>query len=127
MSAGLDHTIVAVRDRTEAIEFYTRVLGFEHAGSTGHFEVIKINDGLSLDLVSSSDPESRHFAFSMDKARFDEVFQKIRESGMSYGDGPSRRDNMQGPGRSTGTRGRTHSVYFDDPSGHVLEIITYDD
>jgi catechol 2,3-dioxygenase-like lactoylglutathione lyase family enzyme len=126
MDVLLDHTIVNVIDRAETIGFYTEVLGFEYAGSTGTFEVIRINDDLSFDLVAEPVPESRHFAFAMERSRFDDVFTSLREGGFAYGDGPSALDNMRGPGRSTGTHGVTHSVYFRDPSGHALEIITYD-
>jgi catechol-2,3-dioxygenase len=34
---------------------------------------------------------------------------------------------MRGPGRSSGVHGDTDSVYFHDPSGNILEILTYDD
>lgn len=126
MAALLDHTIVYVTDRDETIKFYTEVLGFEYGGSTGRFEVVKINDDLSFDLLADPEPESRHFAFSMDRSTFDEVFSNLHEGGFEYGDGPYAVSNMKGPGRSTGTHGVTHSVYFRDPSGHILEIISYD-
>jgi catechol 2,3-dioxygenase-like lactoylglutathione lyase family enzyme len=67
MAAILDHTIVDVVDREETIRFYTEVLGFEYGGSTGSFEVIKVNDDLSLDLATNPDPVSRHFAFAMER------------------------------------------------------------
>jgi catechol 2,3-dioxygenase-like lactoylglutathione lyase family enzyme len=127
MSAHLDHTIHYVKDREETIEFYTNVLGFEHRGSLGRFEVIEVNEDFTIDLVARDDPELRHFAFAMDRHRFDEVFDRIRSGRHAYGDGPSSMDNMRGPGRSSGTHGTTYSVYFHDPSGHQLEIITYED
>lgn len=126
MAVGLDHTIVDVQDREETIRFYRDVLGFDYAGSTGRFEVIRINEHLSFDLVAKPDPEPRHFAFVMDRQRFEETFENLKVGGYTYGDGPSRMENMKGPGRSTGTHGRTYSVYFRDPSGHQLEIITYE-
>jgi catechol 2,3-dioxygenase-like lactoylglutathione lyase family enzyme len=125
MTVELDHTIVCTVDPGAAIEFYTSILGFTHAGSVGSFEVIRINDRLAFDLEKSEQCSSRHFAFVMDADTFDATFARIRESGVVYGDGPGRRQNMRGPGRSTGTRGATHSVYFDDPDGHILEILTY--
>ena len=126
MTVELDHTIVCSRDRAAAIAFYTSVLGFTHAGSTGRFEVIRVNDHLSLDFIAAEKCSSRHFAFVMTAEEFDAVFDRIRSSGTAYGDGPGRTDNGRGPGRSTGTRGITYSVYFADPDGHLLEIITYD-
>jgi catechol 2,3-dioxygenase-like lactoylglutathione lyase family enzyme len=62
----------------------------------------------------------------MDRATFDGAFSRIRERGVAFGDGPGNVDNMRGPGRSSGVHGPTDSVYFRDPSGHVLEILTYE-
>ena len=62
----------------------------------------------------------------MDRASFEAAFERIRAGGYSYGDGPSRPTHMQGPGRSSGIHGATDSVYFHDPSGHLLEILTCD-
>lgn len=126
MTVELDHTIVCARDTGEAIRFYTDVVGFSYHGSMGMFEVIRVNDHLSLDLMQAERCSSRHFAFVMDAKTFEATFDRIRQSGTTYGDGPGRHENMRGPGRSTGTRGITWSVYFADPSGHILEIITYD-
>lgn len=124
--ADLDHTIVCSTDREAAVAFYRDVLGFDHAGRSGSFEVIKVNDRLSLDLVEAEECSSRHFAFVLDPDDFDETFARVRASGTPFGDGPSRYANGRGPGRSTGTRGVTWSVYFADPDGHLLEILTYE-
>ncbi len=123
----LDHTIVCTSDAPATVAFYRDVLGFDYAGRSGRFEVVKVNDHLALDFAESEQCRSRHFAYSMDSATFTAVFERLRESGTSYGDGPGRVDNMRGPGRSTGVKGVTYSVYFRDPNGHVLEIISYDD
>jgi catechol 2,3-dioxygenase-like lactoylglutathione lyase family enzyme len=125
VSVELDHTIVCTMDRPASIAFYTEILGFEHLGPSGQFEVILVNDHLGLDLVQAERCSSRHFAFVMDPGEFEAAFARIRNSGIPFGDGPSRATNMRGPGRSTGTRGATYSVYFSDPSGHLLEILTY--
>ncbi len=73
------------------------------------------------------DPESRHLAFRMDRVTFEAAFERIRSSGATFGDGPSMSRNMQGLGRSSGVHGPTDSVDFHDPSGNILEILTYDD
>jgi len=123
----LDHTIHEVDDLVRSVAFYRDVLGFEHRGRSGPFEVMLITPDLALDLMrADSAPVSRHFAFGMDRATFESTFERIRQSGITYGDGPSNPDNMHGPGRSTGVHGNTDSVYFHDPSGHLLEILTYD-
>ena len=130
MTAVLDHTIVPVNDQDVSVEFYTRVLGFQYDGRGGmndRFAVIRLNDSFTLDLERSDDvPEPGiHYAFAMDRAEFDRAFQAIKDAGIPFGDGPVNKTNMLGPGISTGSKGETLSVYFGDPSGHRLEIITY--
>lgn len=122
----LDHTLVCTSNMEDTIVFYRDVLGLEHRGRSGRFEVVAVDDHLVLDFVESNDCRPRHFAFSMAGPEFEEVFRRLREAGHAYGDGPGDPDNMRGPGRSTGARGVTTSVYFRDPNGHLLEIVTYD-
>ena len=126
MATSLDHTILEVNDLAESVAFYRDVLGLEHRGRSGPFEVMLITPDLALDLEMNATPISRHLAFGMDRATFQAAFDRIRGSGTTYGDGPSTPANMNGPGRSSGVHGATDSVYFHDPSGHLLEILTYD-
>ena len=128
MTAALDHTIVPVNDQDESVEFYTKLLGFHYDGRGGMnhvFAIIRLNDSFTLDLQRSDDVPGSHYAFAMDRAQFDQSFQAIKAAGIPYGDGPRDTANMRGPGTSTGAKGETLSVYFSDPSGHLLEIITY--
>ena len=126
MAVRLDHTSLDVKDLAESVAFYRDVVGLEYRGRSGGFEVMLITDDLALDLDAHVQPAPRHLAFGMDRATFEAAFERIRAGGYSFGDGPSRPTNMQGPGRSTGIHGGTDSVYFHDPSGHLLEILTYD-
>lgn len=127
MAVFLDHTILEVSDLAESKEFYRDVVGLESRGRSGPFEVMLITPDLALDLWEQPEPASRHLAIGMDRVTFDATFDRIRASGTTYGDGPSTPTSMRGPGRSTGVHGGTDSVYFHDPSGHLLEILTYDD
>lgn len=125
MTTVLDHTIVPVRDRKEAVEFYTRIFGFEDLGEVGPFLAVRVNDTLNLDFRESDDFRSIHYAFAMEAQEFEAAFTRIRACGMTYGDGPRSMENMQGPGMTAGAKGQGKAVYFKDPSGHVLEIKTY--
>jgi catechol 2,3-dioxygenase-like lactoylglutathione lyase family enzyme len=111
MTVELDHTIVCTVDAVAATTFYADVLGFTYAGRVGSFEVVRINDHLAFDFRTARTCSPRHFAFVMDPDTFDATFARLRESGVTYGD----------------TQGVTYSVYFDDPDGHMLEILTYDE
>jgi hypothetical protein len=50
----------------------------------------------------------------------------IKDSGIPFGDEPREATNMRCPGASTGAKGETLSVYFNDHNVHLLEIITYE-
>lgn len=126
MAVFLDHTILEVTDIAESVAFYRDVVGLESRGRSGPFEVMLITQDLALDLWEKPEPASRHLAFGMDRSTFDATFERIRATGTTYGDGPSTGTSMRGPGRSGGVHGATTSVYFHDPSGHLLEILTYD-
>jgi catechol 2,3-dioxygenase-like lactoylglutathione lyase family enzyme len=127
MTVFLDHTILEVGDRSESVTFYRDIVGFDYRGRSGPFDVILVSPDLALDLNEvEGTVGSRHLAFGMDRTTFDATFDRIRNSGTPYGDGPSTPTNMNGRGRSTGVHGNTYSVYFPDPSGHILEILTYE-
>ena len=125
MATFLDHTLVPVLNREEAVEFYTRIFGFEDLGEVGPFLAVGVNDTLNLDFRDSDDFRSIHYAYAMDSEEFEAAFARVRQSGMPYGDSPYDMENMKGPGMTTGAKGQGKAVYFKDPSGHVLEIKTY--
>ena len=125
MGTVIDHTIVPVRDRDEAVEFYSRIFGFEDLGEVSVFKVVRVNDTFNLDFEISEDFKSLHYAFAMGPDEFEAAFDRIRESGITYGNHPHDHENMKGPGESMGAKGMGKAVYFEDPNGHVLEIKTY--
>jgi catechol 2,3-dioxygenase-like lactoylglutathione lyase family enzyme len=127
MEVFLDHTILEVVDLAESVAFYRDVVGLESRGRNGPFEVMLITPDLALHLWEQPQPVSRHLAIGMDRVTFEATFDRIRASGTPYGDGPSTSTSMRGPGRSSGVHGDTDSVYFHDPRGHILEILTFDD
>jgi catechol 2,3-dioxygenase-like lactoylglutathione lyase family enzyme len=126
MPIRLDHTILEVDDLGESLAFYRDVVGLTHAGTNGPFEVMLVTPDLAIDLYEGPVDSSRHLAFGMDRDIFDATFERIRAAGIAFGNGPGKARNMKGPGRSSGVHGATASVYFEDPSGHMLEILTYD-
>ena len=125
MATVLDHTIVPVNDRERAVEFYTRIFGFEDLGEVGPFLAVRVNETFNLDFRDSDDFRSIHYAFAMDNDEFDAAFARIREADIPYGDSPFDMENMKGPGMTTGAKGQGKAVYFKDPNGHVLEIKAY--
>lgn len=126
MGVNLDHIIVEVKDVQKSIAFYCDLLGFRHRPDLSKvFTVIQVNENLGLDLLAAETVDSRHLAFCMDQGTFDSIFAKLKQSGIPYGDNYQTPDNMKGPGQAPGTRGMADTVYFHDPSGHLLEIRHY--
>ncbi len=123
----LDHIILPVNDLTKSIEFYTRVLGFTCEGvrEGTPFTTIRVMSDFMLQLSPFGTRGGEHLAFSMPRAEFERIFERIRQSGIEYGDNFDTVGNLRGPGDSGGARGACKSVYVFDPSRHLIEILCY--
>ena len=117
--------ILVVNDRAESVEFYSSVLGFAFAGEQGPFSVVRVNDGLTLQLAAWGTEGGVHLAFSMSRNEFELAFDRIRKAGIPFGDSFHDVGNMRGPGDEAGARGPGKAVYFFDPNKHLLEIRHY--
>lgn len=126
MNAQLDHLILAVNDRERSIDFYTRILGLTHDGERAPFTVVRVTPDLVLQLAPWGTKGGEHLAFSMTRSEFEHVFQRIRDSGVDYGDSFDTVGNQRGPGEADGARGPGKAVYLFDPSRHLIEIRYYD-
>ncbi|HEX9808829.1 MAG TPA: VOC family protein [Alphaproteobacteria bacterium] len=120
MSAELNHTIVWCRDQKKSANFLADILGRPAPTRFSHFLVVELDNGVSLDFYEKEgDIARQHYAFLIGEDDFDRAFGKIRALGIDYWADPGRTR----PGeinRNDGGRG----VYFRDPDGHLLEIIT---
>ena len=120
MPVQLNHTIVNVRDKQEAASFVAEILGVGPPVPFGPFLVVDLDNDVSLDFADDHGPvRPQHYAFLVTEADFDQVFGRIRERGLEYWADPAKRR----PGEhNTNDGGR--GVYWEDPNGHFLEIIT---
>jgi len=120
MSIQLNHTIVWCRDKRTSASFLTDLLGLPASASFGPFLVVELGNGVSLDYHETDEPIApQHYAFLIGEEDFDPIFGRIGDGAMEYWADPGRLH----PGtinRHDGGRG----VYFQDPDGHLLEIIT---
>src|SRR5437763_14027956 len=120
MSVQLNHTIVWCRDKERSATFLTEILGLKPATSFGPFRVVEVGNEVSLDYHDvEGEIASQHYAFLISEDEFDEIFGRISERGLDYWADPA----LSRPGQvnhNDGGRG----VYFRDPDGHLLEIIT---
>ena len=119
MPVQLDHTIVAASDRARSAALLADVLGLPAPTAVGPFAEVRLANGVTLDFTDDPDVHPRHYAFLVAEEEFDQIFGRIRDRGLPYWADPFERR----PGEinhDDGGRG----VYWHDPDGHVLEIIT---
>lgn len=118
--AELNHTIVWSSDRHRAAEFTAEILGLPAPRSFFHFQVVDLANGVSLDFMDHPGPIStQHYAFLVSDAEFDAGMARIRDKDLTFWADPARSQ----PGEINhhfGGRG----VYFENPDGHLLEMIT---
>jgi catechol 2,3-dioxygenase-like lactoylglutathione lyase family enzyme len=120
MAVQLNHTIVHARDSEASAAFVAELLGLVAPTRYGPFQVVEVANGVSLDFMDADgDITPQHYAFLVGEDEFDEIFGRITARGMSHWADPGR----SRPGAiNTNDGGR--GVYFEDPDGHLLEIIT---
>lgn len=120
MPVRLNHTIVSVRDKHELATFFAEILGLDDPTPFGPFLIVQVDNDVSLDFADDHGPvHPQHYAFLVDETDFDAIHGRIRDRGLLYWADPARRR----PGEiNTNDGGR--GVYWEDPSGHLLEIIT---
>src|SRR5580692_3686776 len=98
MTICFNHTIVAARDKRQSAEFLAELFGLPSPTPVGRFMAVALEHGANLDFADVPEGE------------------EIRQQ--HYAD----------PGRTRpGEINRNHGgrgVYFPDPSGHALEILT---
>jgi catechol 2,3-dioxygenase-like lactoylglutathione lyase family enzyme len=126
MTVRLDHLILPVNDLDESVEFYTAILGLGNDGVREPFSIIRVTPDFTLQLAPWGTQGGEHLAFAMERREFDEVFDRVRQAGIDYGDSFHAVGNMQGPGDEHGARGLGKSLYFFDPSRHLIEIRYYE-
>jgi catechol 2,3-dioxygenase-like lactoylglutathione lyase family enzyme len=120
MSVQLNHTIVWCRDQKKSATFLAEILGRPAPTRFGPFLVVQVDNGVSLDFHEvDREIAMQHYAFLISEADFDEIFARIRERGIEHWADPARTQRGE-INRNDGGRG----VYFSDPDGHLLEIIT---
>ncbi len=119
MTVSLNHTIVSARDREKSALFLAELLGLPAPVMFGPFAVVQVGD-TSIDFMDDDGKiASRHFAFLVSEAEFDAIFGRIKARGMKYWADPYHREPDRINNRDEG-----RGVYFEDPDGHNLEILT---
>ena len=122
MAIELNHLIVPTRDKEEAARFFERIFGLRYEGPMGPFAPLRIpGQSITLDFDTWPSVAPLHFAFKVSEAEFDAIFGRVVGEGLAYGSEPGDPENGS-INHWNGGRG----VYFRDPSGHLLELLTRD-
>jgi len=120
MSVQLNHTIVQARDKAASATFLAELLGLPTPERYGPFLIVQAGNGVSLDFMDDTAPiHPQHYAFLVSEEEWDEIFGRIRDRGLPYWADPAKRRPDE---YNTNDGGR--GVYWEDPDGHFLEIIT---
>lgn len=120
MAIQLNHTIVPAQDKRASAEFLADLLGLPEPEPFGPFMAVKVDNDVTLDFRDAEGTiPSSHYAFLLDEQKFDEVFERICERGLTYWADPHHHEVG-----AINTRDGGRGLYFEDPNGHNLEILT---
>ena len=119
MAITLNHTIVPARDKEASARFFADIFGLEYHGAAGHFAPVQVNAELTLDFDTADSFEIHHYAFHVGDQEFDAIFKRVQDAGIPWGSDPRSMENRRLNSRQGG-----RGVYFRDPNGHVLELLT---
>jgi catechol 2,3-dioxygenase-like lactoylglutathione lyase family enzyme len=119
MAVQLNHTLVNVRDKQESATFVADVLGLAAPTAYGPFLVVQVENDVSLDFIDVEELHPQHYAFLVGEGEFDQILERIRERGLTFWADPFQRRAGEW---NTDDGGR--GLYWEEPSGHLLEIIT---
>jgi catechol 2,3-dioxygenase-like lactoylglutathione lyase family enzyme len=128
MTIRLDHTIVPAKDKIASAEFFAEIFGLTVVRS--HFAEVQVNDTLTLAFADEAElwggpgfnprtGQSHHYAFHVSDAEFEAIFQRVKAKGLPYGSEPYNQTNGK-----INTRRGGRGFYFEDPNGHLLEVMT---
>ncbi len=118
MTVEINHLIVPATDKVASARFLAGILGLEPSRPLSHFQPVQVGS-VTLDYDDATAIRPMHIAFLVDEETFDAAHRRLVTAGVhTYAD----------PGRTRpgeiahrfGGRG----VYFDDPDGHLFELLT---
>ena len=119
MAIELNHIIVPAKDKKASAEFLANILGLRAGEQWGPFVPVVVSNGVTLDYMDSDEFTWQHCAFLVTEEEFDAAFERIKQAGLTYWADPNH-TKVNEINHDWGGRG----VYFDDPNGHHMEILT---
>ena len=115
----LNHTIVPSHDKAGSAAFFARIMGLEAPSTVDPFVQVRVNEDLALDYDDRDGFDSHHLAFVVSDQEFDAILARLQAERVSYGSGP-----FSAADERINTRRGGRGLYFSDPDGHLMEIMT---
>jgi catechol 2,3-dioxygenase-like lactoylglutathione lyase family enzyme len=119
MPIFLDHTIVPAKDKLASAKFFAEIFGLNVKSADGYFAQVQVNDSLTFDFADETEPQSHHYAFHISDTEFEAIYERVKSKGLPYGSGPYNHSDGK-----IYTRRGGRGFYFEDPNGHLLEVMT---
>ena len=120
MTIRLDHTIVPAKDKIASAKFFAELFGLTVKPGRDYFAQVQVNESLTFDFADEPGSGPRHhYAFHVSEAEFEAIFSRVKAKALPYGSGP----HYHTDGRINTRRGG-RGFYFEDPNGHLLEVMT---
>lgn len=117
MTVELNHTIIPSKDKRASAEFLADLLGLAPPTNFGPFVCVETANGVSLDYDDRMAVVPGHYAFLISEEEFDSIFARVRQRGLRYWADP-------GHLQESVINGHGRGFYFEDPSGHNMEVLT---
>ncbi|MDJ0362235.1 VOC family protein [Rhodococcus sp. H29-C3] len=121
MTITFDHTIVVSKDRSVSAAFFRWLFDLPEAPSWGPFTNVQLSDGA---LIQFAEPpvdeiQPQHYAFRVTDDLFDIVVKRLSNGAIRYWADPHQTQKRQINHHHDG-----RGVYFKDPAGHLIEVLT---
>lgn len=124
MNVELNHLIILAKEKQKTADFLTNLFGLPAAISAdgpvpGFFLCIQFQNDVMVLIAEAKEHSMGHYAFKVAQDDFELVLQRLKDWNITYWADP----RMQRPlewYEENGNRG----LYFIDPSGHGMEILT---
>ena len=121
MAIKLNHTIVHSKDKHASAAWFAEVFGLPAPKPFYAFLDVELSNEVTLAFLDADGMEiqMQHYAFLVSETEFDQIFGRLQARKRKYWADPGQKEAGK-INHHFGGRG----VYFEDPSGHLLEIIT---
>jgi catechol 2,3-dioxygenase-like lactoylglutathione lyase family enzyme len=73
----LDHMILRVRNQADSVRFYQQILAFQHEGRADPFDILRVHEGFTLDLMEQMPQDQVHLAFCLERAAFEAIHWRL--------------------------------------------------